>query len=63
MAETNRPNRKMTAAGTTGAIAIVLVWAAGQVGIDMTPEVGAAFAAIAAWVAGYLRPERGKHAR
>lgn len=60
-----RPNQKMAAAGTTGALAIVLVWVAGQIGLDMPAEVGAAFAAIAAWVAGYLRTDgaAGKHAR
>lgn len=65
MTETKRPNRKMAAAGTTGAMAIVLVWVAGQIGLDMPAEVGAAFAAIAAWAAGYLRREDGggKHAR
>lgn len=65
MAEPKRPNRKMTAAGTSGAVAIVLVWVAGQFGIDMPAEVGAAFATVMALLAGYVRRDRpgGAHAR
>lgn len=47
---------KVAAAGLATPAAVVLIWLAGVLGVDMTPEVAAALAAMAAVVAGYLTP-------
>lgn len=52
------PTSKVTAAGTTGAAAVVLVWLAGVFGLDMSAEVAAAVAVLLATAAGYLKTER-----
>ncbi len=49
-----KPQRKVTAAGLGGAIAIVAVWTAGQFGLEVPPEVAAAVSTIFSFVAGYL---------
>lgn len=54
-----RPVPKVAAAGIGGAIAAVLVWIAHVSGLDMPPEVAAAFATIVSFGAGYLQPPRG----
>ncbi len=45
----------MKAGGAAGAFAIVIVWVAGQLGLEMPSEVAAALAALLATLAGYLR--------
>lgn len=54
------PTPKMAAVGVAGAGAIVLVWVAGLVGIDMPPEVAAAMAVLLNFAAGYFKKEGGK---
>lgn len=54
------PTSKVTAAGSTGAAAVVLVWLAGVFGLDMPAEVAAGFAVLLATGAGYLKTERSK---
>lgn len=58
------PTSKVTAAGTSGAAAVVLVWLAGTIGLDMPAEVAAGFAVLLATAAGYIKTERagkGRH--
>lgn len=49
------PVPKVAAAGAGGALAVVAVWAAGLVGVDLPAEVAAALATLAAFAAGYLK--------
>lgn len=49
------PQPKVQAAGAGGALAIVLVWLAGQFGVDVPPEVAAAFTTLLAFAAGWWR--------
>lgn len=59
-------NPKVTAAGVGGGVAgsltVILVWVVGMAGLDVPPEVASAFTtlvtAVAAIVAGYLKPSR-----
>lgn len=58
------PTSKVTAAGTAGAAALVLVWMLGSFGVEVPAEVAAAITALLATGAGYLKRERigtGKH--
>ena len=48
------PEPKVLAAGVSGAVATVLIWAATLAGLDLTPEVAAAIATLVAFVAGYF---------
>jgi hypothetical protein len=52
------PTRKVGAAGVGGMAAVILVWVAGLLGLDVPPEVATAFAGLLAFGAGYLVPER-----
>lgn len=54
-----RPQPKVAAAGVSGALAIVVVWVAGQFGVDMPAEVGASFATLAAFAGGWLKRDEG----
>lgn len=49
------PVAKVQAAGASGALAVVLVFVAGQLGLDVTAEVAAAVATLLAFVGGYLK--------
>ena len=51
---TLQPQPKVVAGGIGGSVAIVLVWALGQAGVNMPPEVAAAVSAILGFVAAYL---------
>lgn len=51
------PDTKVKAAGASAAAAIVVVWIAGQAGLDMPPEVGAGIATLLAFVGGYFKKE------
>ncbi len=53
--ETKKLNPKVKASGAAGGFGIVIVWVAGQLGLEMPPEVAAALAALLATLAGYLR--------
>jgi predicted anti-sigma-YlaC factor YlaD len=63
---TNQPTAKVTAATTAGAAAgassILIVFIAGELGLDMSPEVGAAIATLLttlfAFIGGYVKRER-----
>lgn len=48
-------NPKVTAATLGGAVATIVVWVGAQVGVEVTPEVGAALATVLAFAAGYLK--------
>lgn len=50
-----KPVPKVAAAGVSGALALVIVYIAGLLGLDMSAEVGAAFASLAAFGGGYLK--------
>ncbi len=55
---TARPTAKVAATGIAGSVAIVLIWVAGQFGIDMPAEVAAALTAIIAFGAGYMKKSK-----
>jgi len=50
-------NSKVQAAGLAGAITTIVVFIAGQLGLEITAEVGAALTTVLATLAGYLKPE------
>lgn len=54
-----KPTPKMQAVGVAGAAAVVLVWVAGLLGIDMPPEVAAALAVLLNFAAGYFKTDGG----
>lgn len=49
------PTRKWVAGTSTGGGTLVLVWAAGQLGVDMPPEVAGALVLAAGAAAAWLR--------
>jgi len=51
------PNRKVTAGAGSGAAVVILVWALGQFGVVMPPEIAAALTTIVSLFAGYFTPE------
>lgn len=51
------PQPKVVAGGVAGALTIVLVWVAGQFGLDVPPEVASAFTVLVSFAAGYLKAE------
>lgn len=53
-----KPTRKVTSAGTGGAVGVIIVWGAGLAGVDVPPEVAAALVTVLAFAAGYIIPER-----
>jgi len=64
MASTATPTPKVAAAGISGAVALIIVWVAGLFGLDVPPEVAAAFTVILAFVAAYFKTDAsspGKH--
>ncbi|MFY7069575.1 hypothetical protein ACOQFV_27270 [Nocardiopsis changdeensis] len=50
------PEKKVTAAGGAGGVALVLVWLASLAGLDMPEAVAHGFVYLAALVAAYLAP-------
>jgi len=50
-----KPVPKLAAAGIGGAAATLIVFVAGQLGLEVPGDVGAAIATIVAFAAGYLR--------
>ena len=54
MNEKQLPTAKMTSVGASGAAMILIIWIAGQLGIEIPAEVAAAITTIAAWLAGYV---------
>lgn len=51
------PRAKVAASGAAGAASVVIVFVAGQLGVDVPPEVGAAVAALLAFGSGYVKKE------
>lgn len=51
------PQPKVVAGGVAGALTIVLVWVAGQFGVDVPPEVASAFTVLVSFAAGYFKAE------
>lgn len=54
MAEHASPSRR-PGAGLTGSAAVVLIWAAGLLGVEITAEVAASIVALAGAVAEHLK--------
>lgn len=54
-----RPQKKVAAAGVAGALTILLVYVAGEFGLDIPPEIGAAAATLIAFAAAYIKRDRG----
>lgn len=52
---TATPTPKVATAGIAGALAVLAVWVAGLFDVEMTAEVGAAIAAVLAFVGGYMK--------
>lgn len=50
-------NPKVQATGAAGATALVLVFIAGQFGVEVPPEVASAVTVLLAVFAGWLKPE------
>lgn len=48
-------NPKVQAAGTAGALTILLVWVAGLFGLDVPAEAASAFTVLVSTVAGYVK--------
>lgn len=53
------PTSKVAAGGAAGALTVVLVWLAGKVGLDLTPEVASALTVLLSTGAAYLKSGRG----
>jgi hypothetical protein len=50
-----KPQPKVAAGGIGGAAAVLIVWAAGELGVSMPAEVGAAVATLIGFVAAYFK--------
>jgi len=55
MPASNTPVPKVQAAGVSGAIAVLAVFIAGQLDVEMSAEVGAAIATVVAYAGGYIK--------
>jgi hypothetical protein len=53
-----KPTRKVTTATAAGAASVLIVFVAGQLGVDFSPEAGAAIATLLAFAGGYFPSER-----
>ena len=53
----HKPNSKLTAAGASGVLSVLVLWLAPQFGLEMTAEVAGAFVLVATWVAGYWKSD------
>jgi hypothetical protein len=54
---TLEPTSKVAASAAAGAATVVLVFVAGELGLDVGPEVASAVTMLLAFVAGYLKRE------
>lgn len=54
---TRAPRAKVVAGGTAGASTVVLIWAAGQFGLAVPPEVASAVTVLISLAGGYLKRE------
>lgn len=50
-----KPQPKVAAGGVGGAAAVLIVWVAGEFGISMPAEVGAAIATLLGFAAAYFK--------
>lgn len=50
-----KPQSKVAAGGIGGAAAVLIVWTAGELGVEMPAEVGAAIATLIGFAAAYLK--------
>lgn len=48
------PARKVLSSGISGAVTTVLIWIAGEFGVEMPPEVATALVTLVVFAAGYL---------
>lgn len=55
MPAAKKPVPKIQAAGVSGAIAVLAVFIAGQLDVEMSAEVGAAIATVVAYAGGYVK--------
>jgi hypothetical protein len=55
---TAAPTNKVAAVGIGGSIATILVFIAGQFGVDVTPEVSAAFVVVVTFLSGYIKRDK-----
>lgn len=52
------PTQKVAAAGISGAVSIVLIYIASQLGLELPAEVAAAITTIVSFASGYLVKEK-----
>ena len=57
MASSSVPTRKVGGGGVGGALAVVIVFIATQFGVEISAEVGAAFATLIFFITSYFIPE------
>lgn len=55
---TNTPDTKIQAAGAAGAATVLVVFIAGQFGLEVPPEAAAAVTTLLAFAAGYFKREK-----
>jgi len=55
---TNTPTAKVAAASVAAAVSILIVFAAGELGFEITAEAASALTTVLAFVAGYFKRER-----
>jgi len=58
MSPTFRPRPKVAAAGIGGSAAVLVLYMLGLFGVAVEPEVAAAIATLASFLAGYFRADR-----
>jgi protein-S-isoprenylcysteine O-methyltransferase Ste14 len=51
------PTKKVAAGGAAGAVTVLLVFIAGQFGLEVPPEAAAALTTLLAFAAGWLKRE------
>lgn len=57
MSGSRAPAAKVAAGGAAGAASVLVVFIAGQLGLDVPPEAAAALTTLFAFAAGYLRKD------
>lgn len=55
---TAEPTSKVKATGAAGAASVLVVFIAGQLGLDVPPEAAAAVATLLAFAGGYITKEK-----
>lgn len=54
-----RPESKVVAGATAGAVTIIAVWVAGLFGLDVPPEIASALTVLLTSATAYLHPSKG----